>query len=58
MARVNQMNGMLERHVKNTTNQFTYVEGQIIALSSQINDMRIEQQRQQQDDSESESKSF
>ena len=36
MARVGKMYDMLERHLKNTTGQFTYVEGQINALSSQI----------------------
>ena len=55
MARVEEMYGMLERHVKNTIDQFTYVEGQITTLSSQIDDMRIEQQ---QDGSESKSEQF
>ena len=41
MAKVELMYNMLERHVKNTTDQFTYVEGQITALSSKIDDKRI-----------------
>ena len=40
------MYGMLEIHVKNTSDQFIYVEGQITTLSSQIDDMMIKQQRQ------------
>ena len=34
---------MLESHMQHTMDQFTYVEGQIIALSSQIEDMMMEQ---------------
>ena len=34
IARVEQMYGMLESHVQHTMDQFTYVEGQITALSS------------------------
>ena len=34
VARVEQMYGMLESHVQHTMDQFTYVEGQITALSS------------------------
>ena len=34
IARVEQMYGMLESHVQHTIDQFTYVEGQITALSS------------------------
>ena len=37
------MYGMLESHVQHTMDQFTYVEGQITALSSQIEDMMMEQ---------------
>ena len=57
IARVEQMYGMLETHMQNTTNQYTYIEGQITRLSSQIDDMIMEQ-RQQQEGSESESKQF
>ena len=34
---------MLESHVQHTTDQFTYVKGFITALSSQIEDMLMEQ---------------
>ena len=49
---------MLESHVQNTTDQFTYIEGQITAISSQIDDMMMEQQQQQQEGFELELKSF
>ena len=39
------MYGMLESHVLHTTDQFTYVEGQVIALSFQIEDMMMEQRQ-------------
>ena len=38
---------MLESHVQHTTDQFTYVESHIIALSSQTEDMMMEQRQQQ-----------
>ena len=50
MAQVKQMYGMLESHVQHTSDQFAYIQGQITALSSQIEDMLMEQ------GSESESK--
>ena len=34
IARVEQMYDMLESHIQHTMDQFTYVEGQITALSS------------------------
>ena len=43
IARVEQMYEMLESHMQHTMDQFTYVEGHIIALSSQIEDMMMEQ---------------
>ena len=43
---VEQMYGMIESHVQNTLTQFTYIKGYITALSSQIDDMMIEQQKQ------------
>ena len=58
IAWVEQMYGILQSYVQHTTDQFTYIEGQITAISSQINDMMMEQQRQQQDGSESESEQF
>lgn len=51
------MYGMLESHVQHTSDQFTYIEGQITTLSSQIEDMMMEQ-RQQQGGFESESEQF
>ena len=42
IARVEQMYGMLESHMQNTLTQFTHIKGQIIALSSQIDDMMME----------------
>ena len=39
IARVEQMYGMLESHMQHSLTQFTYLEGQITALSSQIDDM-------------------
>ena len=45
IAKVEQMYGMLESHVQHTTDQFTYVEGQVIALSFQIEDMMMEQRQ-------------
>ena len=58
IARVKQMYGMLETHVKNTSDQFIYAVGQITALSSQIDDMMIEQQWQRQEGYELESEAF
>ena len=46
IARVEQMSGMLKTYVQNTINQFTYIKGQITTISSQIDDMMIEQLRQ------------
>ena len=42
IARVEQMYGMLESHMQNTLTQFSHIKGQIIALSSQIDDMMME----------------
>ena len=39
IARVEQMYGMLESHMQHSLTQFTYLEGQITAISSQIDDM-------------------
>ena len=41
LARVDQMFSMLDTHVQHTAGQFTYVQGQIIALSSQIDDLSM-----------------
>ena len=41
IARVEQMYGMLESHVQHTADQFSYIQGQITALSSQIEDMEM-----------------
>ena len=43
MARIEQMYGMLESHVQHTSDQFAYIQGQITALASQIEDMTMEQ---------------
>ena len=43
IVRVEQMYTMLDSHVQHTTNQFAYIQGQITALSSQIEDMSMEQ---------------
>ena len=48
---------MLESHVQHTSNQFSYIEGQITALSFQIENMMMEQW-QQQEGFESESEQF
>ena len=40
---VEQMYGMLESHVQHTVDRFAYIQGQITALSSQIEDMTMEQ---------------
>ena len=37
------MYGMLESHMQHTANQFAYIQGQITALSSQIEDMSMAQ---------------
>ena len=39
--RVDQMFSMLDSHVQHTVDQFAYTQGQIIALSSQIDDMSM-----------------
>ena len=57
IARVKQMYGMLESQVQHTSDQFTYIEGQITVLLSQIENMMMEQQ-QQQEGFESESEQF
>ena len=41
LARVDQMFTMLDTHVQNTTGQFAYDQGQITALSSQIDDLSM-----------------
>ena len=41
LARVEQMYTMLDSHVQHTANQFTYVQGQITVLSSQIDDLSM-----------------
>ena len=43
IARVEQMYGMLESHMQHSLTQFTYLEGQITAISSQIDDMMRDQ---------------
>ena len=43
IARVEQMYGMLESYVLHTSNQFAYMQSQITTLSSQIEDMMMEQ---------------
>ena len=55
IERVEQLHGMLDSHMRHSTSQFTYLEGQITALSSQIDDMMRDQQQQ---NSESESETF
>ena len=52
LARVEQMYTMLDSLVQHTANQFAYVQGQITALSSQIDDLSVDQ------GSDSESKQF
>ena len=42
-AHVDQMFAMLDSHVQHTATQFAYVQGQIIALSSQIEDLSMAQ---------------
>ena len=39
IGRVEELHIMLASHINYSTTQFTYLEGQIIALSSQIDDM-------------------
>ena len=43
LARVEQMYTMLDSHVQHTTDQFAYIQGQITAISSQIEDLFMEQ---------------
>jgi len=43
LARVEQMYTMLDSRVQHTTDQFAYVQGQITALSSQIDDWSVDQ---------------
>ena len=42
LARVEQMYTMLDSHVQHTANQFTYVQGQIIALSTQMEELSVD----------------
>ena len=42
LARIEQMYTMLDSHVQHTTNQFAYVQGQIIALSFQIDNFSVD----------------
>ena len=42
LARVEHMYTMLDSHVQHTTDQFAYVQGQITALSSQIDDLFVD----------------
>ena len=42
LARVDQMFSMLDSHVQHTADHFAYVQGQITALSSQIEDLFVE----------------
>ena len=42
LARVDQLYTLLDSHVQHTTNQFAYVQGQITALSSQIEDLSVD----------------
>ena len=41
LDRVDQMYTMLDSHVQHTTTQFAYIQGQITALSSQIEDLSM-----------------
>ena len=41
LDRVDKMFTMLDSHVKHTATQFVYIQGQIIALSSQIKDLSM-----------------
>ena len=41
LDRVEQMYTMLDSHMRHTANQFAYVQGQITALSSQIDDLSV-----------------
>ena len=41
LARVEQMYTMLDSHVQHTANQLTYVQGQITALSTQIEELSV-----------------
>ena len=43
LDRVDQMYTMLDSYVQHTTTQFAYIQGQITALFSQIEDMLMEQ---------------
>ena len=43
LARVDQLYTLLDSHVQHTADQFAYVQGQITTLSSQINDLSIDQ---------------
>ena len=42
LARVEQMYTMLDSHVQHIANQFTYVQGQITALSTQIEELSVD----------------
>ena len=43
ITRVEQMYTMLDSHMQHIAEQFAYIQGQITALSSQIEDMSMEQ---------------
>ena len=43
LARVEQMYTMLDSHMQHTAAQFAYIQGQITTLSSQINDLSMDQ---------------
>ena len=42
IARIDQMYGILESHMQDSSTQFTYIQGQITALSSQIDNMMMD----------------
>ena len=42
LARVEQLYTLLDSHVQHTTDQFAYVQGQITALLSQIDDLSVD----------------
>ena len=42
LARVEQMYTMLDFHVQHTANRFTYVQGQITVLSTQIEELSVD----------------
>ena len=42
LARVDQMFTMLDSHMQHTANQFAYIQGQIMTLSSYIKDLSVD----------------